>query len=735
MSGGPSWASGSESSSRAAPRSARGASHLFVLGFVVSVAALIAACGLNASGETPDGGFAAAPDGAGDAPNRDAASSKCVIDKKTYANDAVNPDDPCEACEPSHSKDSWSVRSDGTVCGNGQICRAGACGAGCEVDGVYRKPGVVDPEDPCQTCQPSWSTTGWTAIADGTACGGGLVCANGICGTACDIGQTVYASSETNPANACQTCQPAITSTTWSDVKDGTECGGGEVCSGGSCNPGCYIGGTVYAPNTANTTDACESCAPSMSTTKWSDVPDGTACGTGDICHKGVCGTGCEIAGVYYAKGASNPNDACQSCQPGATTAWSNVADGSSCGNGQICSNGQCGTQCDIGGTVYTTGATEAGDACEICQPGKSTTAWTTLANGTSCGSGVTCVAGMCNGCVPGTTQCQANGVQTCNTMGQWGAAQACSASLTCLAGQCTGVCGPGQTTCSGNGVETCNGSGQWGGAVACTQQVCVGGVCTGVCGPNETRCAGNGVETCNGSGQWGAAVACSGSQTCVAGVCGGACGPGQTQCSGDTPQTCSSTGTWQNGAACSGGNPACLDGDCVMCNPGALGCNGVQPQTCDSAGAWQNTGGACSGGNPACLDGVCVPCSPGMLQCSGTQPQVCSATGSWENNGSNCSVCLLGSCVTCSPGTTQCNGTQPQTCDALGGWMNMGPACTGGAPVCLNAMCVECTPGTMQCTSDNKNVQTCSAGGSWTSMPCGGATCRCAGTSGSCSC
>jgi hypothetical protein len=48
----------------------------------------------------------------------------------------------------------------------------------------------------------------------------------------------------------------------------------------------------------------------------------------------------------------------------------------------------------------------------------------------------------------------------------------------------------------------------------------------------------------------------------------------------------------------------------------------------------------------------------------------------------------------------------------------------------------VACTPGTMQCTPDNKNVQTCSPTGSWmNTTPCGGATCRCSGSSGPCSC
>ncbi len=71
---------------------------------------------------------------------------------------------------------------------------------------------------------------------------------------------------------------------------------------------------------------------------------DGTSCGSGGICHTGACVSGCEIGAVYYTAAAANPDDPCESCQPGAsTTAWSNVTDGTGCGNGQVCGHGQCG--------------------------------------------------------------------------------------------------------------------------------------------------------------------------------------------------------------------------------------------------------------------------------------------------------------------------------------------------------------------------------------------------------
>ena len=44
----------------------------------------------------------------------------------------------------------------------------------------------------------------------------------------CTIGGHAYASATPNPTNACQTCQPTVSSTSWSNLGDGTACGGGE---------------------------------------------------------------------------------------------------------------------------------------------------------------------------------------------------------------------------------------------------------------------------------------------------------------------------------------------------------------------------------------------------------------------------------------------------------------------------------------------------------------------------
>ena len=61
---------------------------------------------------------------------------------------------------------------------------------------------------------------------------------------------------------------------------------------------GCVIGGTTYASGAVDPTNACQSCQPSISTSQFSPLLDGTTCttaGSGDICHTGTCVSGCEI--------------------------------------------------------------------------------------------------------------------------------------------------------------------------------------------------------------------------------------------------------------------------------------------------------------------------------------------------------------------------------------------------------------------------------------------------------
>jgi streptogramin lyase len=224
----------------------------------------------------------------------------------------------------------------------------------------------------------------------------------------CVIGGMTYASGAVNPASPkCQTCDPTNSASAWTDASEGTSCGTAVICHAGMCASGCVVGGTYYAASAMDPNDACHVCTPSMSTSAWTNAMDGNNCGGGQVCSAGQCGTQCVIGGMMYASGATNPSDVCQSCQPGkSASAWSTLSDGSGCGTaGMICASGQCTADCFIGGTVYGSGVANAANSCQTCQPGMNTMAWTTLGNGATCGtgSGMVCYQGNCAACAAGT--------------------------------------------------------------------------------------------------------------------------------------------------------------------------------------------------------------------------------------------------------------------------------------------------------------------------------------------
>ncbi|MGH7436613.1 MAG: protease pro-enzyme activation domain-containing protein [Polyangiaceae bacterium] len=283
----------------------------------------------------------------------------------------------------------------------------------------------------------------------------------------CDIGGKPYAAGAANPSNACQTCAPATSVASFTTtLADGTSCGTGKLCSGGTCVAGCIIGGTFHGSGSPNPGNACQACAPSTSTSAWSSVTDGTACNDGvsctqsDHCTGGVCGgaTYACTPGACQATSTCNGTGGCATTPKAAGTACTSdgnpcttdacdaigacthasLTDGTPCGSGVFCSGGACLAGCVIGGTFYGSGVPDPGSACQVCAPSASTSAWASVADGTTCNDGVACTqndqctGGVCGGtayaCAPGV--CQAT--STCNGAG------GCATTPKAAGGACT---------------------------------------------------------------------------------------------------------------------------------------------------------------------------------------------------------------------------------------------------------------------------------------------------------
>lgn len=197
----------------------------------------------------------------------------CAIGGITYPKAAANPTNPCQVCDPVASPSAWTSAREGTACATGQYCNLGACKTGCFIAGAFYESGAPNPADACQTCAPTYSAAAWTTSAHGATCGAGQVCSSGVCQSGCFIEGTLVASGATHPSNPCQTCKPAASTSGWSNGPDGTSCGTGKICGAGVCQAGCYVGGTVHGVGAVNPANACQTCSPSHSTTAWYQVP------------------------------------------------------------------------------------------------------------------------------------------------------------------------------------------------------------------------------------------------------------------------------------------------------------------------------------------------------------------------------------------------------------------------------------------------------------------------------
>lgn len=191
----------------------------------------------------------------------------------------------------------------GTVCGTGEVCSMGQCGASCLGSTLCNGKCADLQNDPanCGGC--------------GTACQAGETCAAGMCqGTPGCTGQVCNGAcvdTMNDPAN-CGAC--------------GTACAAGEVCSMGQCGVTC-LGGSTKCGNLCVDTDTdpanCGGC--------------GTACAGGQLCAAGMC----VLIGACNA-----PFTQC------GATCTDTKTDANNCG--------MCGTKCAAGSQCVA-------GACTVC--------------------------------------------------------------------------------------------------------------------------------------------------------------------------------------------------------------------------------------------------------------------------------------------------------------------------------------------------------------------------------
>jgi hypothetical protein len=331
------------------------------------------------------------------------------------ASGALNPSNSCQSCQPGVSTSSWTNLSPGSPCGTGtgKVCNGAVCSPGCDIGGAFVAAGAANPQNSCQTCQPSSSTTAWSNLQEGTNCGsGGHVCHSSggaiACTAGCFIGNAYVTPGSAEPGNPCETCQ-ADSTTSWSPLPNDTQvCGTGQACYGGVCATGCTINGSYYDHPEPDPANACLQCLPSNSTTAWTPEPEGyqpASCSGSNFCHAGNCSSGCFIGGAFVAAGTVN---GCQYCNTSAPTSWSAEPLGYACASESYCNaaGGTCTMGCFIGGVVYASGASNPSNPCQYCNA--ATNSWGDWPSGHNCTGGGHCDgAGDCTGgCLPHGDAC-----------------------------------------------------------------------------------------------------------------------------------------------------------------------------------------------------------------------------------------------------------------------------------------------------------------------------------------
>lgn len=215
-----------------------------------------------------------------------------------------------------------------------------------------------------------------------------------------DVGHACVATScdDNNPCtvDSCSSTNRVCVQTPATDSRgcdDGNACTSGDHCGFGHC---------LGTPVACTASDACHGVGTCDALTGRCSNPvkdNGSTCGDGAICVSGSCSAGCWIDSVHYTGGATKSGNPCLVCDPGkATSAWSTVADGTGCGGtGEYCNAGICQGGCMIDSHFFASGTTRPGYPCQACQsvrPG----AWSSLADRTSCSAGAVscfCFSGL----------------------------------------------------------------------------------------------------------------------------------------------------------------------------------------------------------------------------------------------------------------------------------------------------------------------------------------------------
>ena len=590
----------------------------------------------------------------------DGAGNTTSINSDTNVPNASN---PCVVGSCANGVPSNTNAAAGTTCGDNMVCNAsgsctgckeatdcpgqesfchkrsctsGVCGFDLAPDGTvasgYEDPGYckqlqcdgtggtkvvafpekLPPGTSCSTGVCNGDTPSQNNFSDGTFCGQGVTCLNGAC-SGCGTTDDCPAGPGFCKAAKCSEGVCGF------DIKaNGSPAIGYPdpgFCKQLQCDG---AGGTKVVEDTSNVPPgtACSEGVCIGQNPSQSNVDNGLSCGTNVTCDNGFC------KGCGTAADCPSPANSCQTakCTAG-VCGFDNKASGTAA-TGEP-DPGFCKkAQCDGAGNVVIVADPNKKPADTACTTGVctgTTPSQTNKSNGVTCGTGTTCLNGVCTGCSKNSdcgtdTSCKIN---ICS-------AGACGFNNPPDGTTATGFADPGnckKVQCDGlGGTKTVNDDTKHPTNTECTSYSCNAGVLKTDQQPAGKTCA---TGYCNGSG------------TCV--ECTSA-----TQCSiGDRDSNCASA--------------TCASNKCGVTNQtvGTALPSALQPQgtckklQCDGSGKVQEVvDNTKVPANVACKTGKCTSGTPGFDNLA---------------NGTACGsgVCSNGSCTGC---ITAANCTDPET-------------------------------------------------------------------------
>ena len=292
-------------------------------------------------------------DGKGGCLGNKLKSDYCLINGQCFKENAPHPSGQCVSCVPKVSQSGWSALSNT-----------------CTIEGKCYANGAKHTGG-CAQCDPAVSTTQWT-----------------VSGSFCYVDKVCRKAGAKDPTG-CSSCDPTKDNYGWTQLPG--------VCK---INGKCYQAGDKHP-------QGCAECVPATSSTKWTVKVT----------------THCLINNACVSSGTKDPTPgSCSSCQP-AKNKYDYSADAGYC---------KINGKCIASGTKHPQG-------CATCKPASSGSTWTpnsaqqclidhecrtkcgsTCADlnsnpyncgacGTTCSTGLFCVAGKCGAAAPSCFTIKAN--------------------------------------------------------------------------------------------------------------------------------------------------------------------------------------------------------------------------------------------------------------------------------------------------------------------------------------